>query len=119
MIQPQRQDLGAIHEEVSELPVTLLQDAIVEAAVAPIIKDANVLNLAGGNGHYSKRFLEFGATKVLGLDSPKAMVEAANAAVTGNENIAMIEDTAEADEAAWTADKLNFQVADRSTPFRR
>lgn len=84
MIQLQKQDLGATYEEVRRVSVTLLQDANVQAAVAPIIKDAEVLNLACGNGHYSKRFLELGAKN-----------------------------------AAWTADKLRFHVADRSTRFRR
>ena len=118
MIPPQKKDLGATYEEMWKLPVALLQDANVEAAVAPIIKDAKVLNLACGNGHYSKRFLELGATQVLGLDISKAMIEAANAAAAA-EDAAVVEDTAEANDATWSADKLRSQVADCSTPVRR
>ena len=115
---PQKQDLGATYEEIRKLPVTLLQDANVEAAVAPFIKDAKVLNLACGNGHYSRRFLELGAAKVLGLDTSKAMIEAA-IAVAAAEDVAMVEDTDEANYAARTADKLCFQVADLSPPIQR
>ena len=118
MMQPQEQDLGATYEEMRKLPVTLLEDANVEAAVAPFIKDAKVLNLACGNGHYSKRFLELGAAKVLGLDSSKAMIEAANA-LAAAEDAAIVEDTDKANYAARTADKLRFQVADFSTPVQR
>ena len=118
MMQSQNQDLGFTYEEIRKLPVTLLQDANVEAAVAPFIKDAKVLNLACGNGHYSRRFVELGAAKVLGLDSSRAMIEAANA-VAAAEHAAMVEDTDEANFAARTADKLHFQVADCSTPIRR
>ena len=67
MIQPQKQDFWVAYEEIRKLPVTLLQDASGEAAVAPFIKDANVLNLACGNGHCSKRFLELGAANFSAL----------------------------------------------------
>ena len=115
-MQPQKQDLGTSYEEIRKLPVTLLQDANVEAAVAPFIKDAKVLDLACGNGHYSKRFLELGAAKVLGLDNSIAMIEAANAAA---EDAAMVEDSADANDAGGTADKLRFSVADCFTPIQR
>ena len=117
MMQRQKQDLGDIYEEIRKRPITLLQAANVEATVAPSIKDAKVLSLACRNGHYSQRFLEFGAAKVSRLESSIAMIELANAAAV--EDTAMVEDTAEADDAARTANKLRFQNVDCSTPVQR
>lgn len=57
----QYDDMGAAYEEMRKLPISVLQDANVEAAVAPFIKGAKVLDLACGKGYYSKKFLEWGA----------------------------------------------------------
>ena len=75
----QYDDIGATYEEMRKLPITILQGANVEAAVAPFIEGAKVLDLAYGTGYYSKKFLECGAKQFVGVDVFKKMVEAANA----------------------------------------
>lgn len=70
-------DIRAAYEEMRKLPISVLQDANVEAAVAPFIKGA----------YYSKKFLEWGAEQVVGIDISKAMVHAANAASTNSNRL--------------------------------
>lgn len=82
-----------------QLPIAILQDANVEAAVAPFIKGAKVLDLACGTGYYSKKFLKWGAKQVVGVDISKGMVGAAKA-------------------TSATLDGLSFHVADCSFPIR-
>ena len=50
----QYDDIGATYEEMRKLPISVLQDANVEAAVVPFVKGAKVLDLACGTGYYSK-----------------------------------------------------------------
>lgn len=95
----QYNDIGATYEEMRQLPISKLQDANVEAAVAPLIKGAKVLDLACGTGYYSKKFLEWGAKQIVGVDISKGMVDAANATSTD-------------------LDGLSFHVADCSVPIR-
>ena len=95
----QYDDIGAAYEEMRKLPISILQDANVEAAVAPFIKGAKVLDLACGTGYYSKKFLEWGAKQVVGIDISKGMVDAANA-------------------ASMNSDRLSFYVGDCSVPAR-
>ncbi len=95
----QYDDIGATYEEMRKLPITTLQDANVEAAVAPFIKGAKVLDLACGTGYFSKKFLEWGAKQVVGVDISKGMVDAANATLINLEG-------------------LSFHVADCSDPMR-
>ncbi len=95
----QYDDIGATYEEMRQLPIAILQDANVEAAIAPFIKDAKVLDLACGTGYYSHKFLEWGAKQVVGVDISKGMVDAANAGSTD-------------------LGKLNFHVGDCSVPFQ-
>ncbi len=95
----QYDDIGATYEEMRQLPVSILQDANVEAAIAPFIKDAKVLDLACGTGYYSQKFLEWGAKQVVGVDISKGMVDAANA---GSAHL----------------DRLRFHVGDCSVPFQ-
>ena len=95
----QYDDIGATYEEMRKLPGPILQDANVEAAVAPLIKGAKVLDLACGTGYYSKKFLEWGAKQVVGIDVSKGMIDAANAATTN-------------------LDRLSFHIGDCSVPVR-
>ena len=80
-------DIGAAYGEMRKLPISVLQDANFEAAVAPFIKDAKVLDLACGTGYYSKKCLEWGAEQVVGIDISKAMEDAANAALTNSNRL--------------------------------
>lgn len=93
----QYDDIGAKYEELRKQPYSILIDANVEAAVTPFIKGAKVLDLACGTGYYSIKFLEWGATQVVGVDISQAMVNAANAATT-------------------KLDRLSFHVGDCSIP---
>ena len=95
----QYDDIGATYEEMRKLPIAILQDANVEAAVAPFIKGAKVLDLACGTGYYSKKFLGWGAKQVVGVDISKGMVDTANA-------------------TSATLEGLSFHVADCSMPVR-
>ena len=95
----QYDNIGATYEEMRKLPVAILQDVNVEAAVAPFIQGAKVLDLACGTGYYSKKFLEWGAEQVVGVDISKKMVDAANT-------------------TSAIPDGLSFHVADCSVPFR-
>ena len=91
--------IGATYEEFRNLPLTTLQDANVKAAVAPFIKNAKVLDLACGTGYYSRKFLEWGANQVVGIDISNEMVDAANA-------------------ASSNLDRLEFHVGDCSVPVQ-
>lgn len=95
----QYDDIGATYEEMRKLPIAILQDANVKAAVAPFIKGAKILDLACGTGYYSKQFLECGAKQVVGIDISKGMVDAANASSSNLQG-------------------LSFYVADCSVPVR-
>lgn len=95
----QYDDMRAAYEEMRKLPISVLQDVNVEAAVAPFIKGAQVLDLACGMGYYSEKFLEWGAKQVVGIDISKAMVDAASAASTN-------------------LDRLGFYVEDCSIPVQ-
>ena len=95
----QYDDIGATYEEMRKLPISKLQDANVKAAVAPFIKGAKVLDLACGTGYYSKKFLDWGAKQVVGIDISKGMVDAANA-------------------ASANLDRLSFHVGNCSVPVR-
>lgn len=64
-------DLRAACEEMRKLPISVLQDANVEAAVAPFIKGAKVLDLACGTGYYSKKFLDGAQSRLSVLTSQK------------------------------------------------
>ena len=78
----QYDSIGATYEEMRNLPISILQDVNVAAAIAPYIKDAKVLDLACGTGYYSIRFLEWGAKQVVGVDILQGMVDAAAASST-------------------------------------
>lgn len=65
----QYDDIGATYEEMRQLPIAILQDANVEAAVAPFIKSAKVLDLACGTGYYSKKFSNGVRSRLLVLTS--------------------------------------------------
>lgn len=95
----QYDDIGATYEEMRNLPISILQDANVEAAVAPLIKGGKVLDLACGTGYYSKKLLEWGAKQVVGIDISKGMIDSANATTTN-------------------PDRLSFHAGDCSIPVR-
>ena len=95
----QYDDIAATYEEMKALPYVILLDANVKAAVAPFVKGAKVLDLACGTGYWSKKFVEWGAKQVVGVDISKGMIDTANAAATN-------------------LDRLSFHIGDCSVPVR-
>ena len=69
--------IGATYEEMRTLPIAHLQDAHVEAATTPFLPSARILDLACGTGYYSRKFLSWGATSVVGIDISSGMIDAA------------------------------------------
>lgn len=97
----QYDDIGTSYDEMKKLPVAFLERENVEAAIAPYIENATILDLACGTGYYSKAFLEWGAKSVVGVDISTAMIEAAQASTSN-----------------LGAERLSFRVADCSKPVQ-
>lgn len=72
--------IQAPYDEIRKTTNALIERANVQEAVASLIKDARVLDLACGSGFYSYHFLKWGASKVVGIDISPAMIEEARAA---------------------------------------
>ena len=88
--------IGASFNKLRTHPAARLIDHNLQAAVAPYIKDASVLDLACGTGIFSNALLSWGASQVLGIDISGAMVKAAQASIT--------------------SDNIRFEVGDCSVP---
>ena len=71
--------IQAPYDELRKSSIALIERANIQEAVAPFIKDARVLDLACGSGFYSYHFLQWGASKVVGVDIAPAMIEEARA----------------------------------------
>ena len=98
----QYDNIGLAYESMKKLPAALLERENVRAAVKPYIANAIVLDLASGTGYYSRLLLEWGASKVVGVDISSVMVFAAQ----------------EASLAQGTAsEKMNFHVGDATKPL--
>ena len=72
--------IQAPYDEIRKTSNALIERANVQEAVAPFIKNACVLDLACGSGFYSYHFLNWGASKVVGVDLSPAMIEEARSA---------------------------------------
>ena len=94
----QYDDIGASFDEMHEIPAANLCDYNFQAAVAPYVKGAKVLDLACGTGHYANLMLEMGAESVVGVDISSVMIDAA--------------------KANYASDKLSFCVGDCSQPTK-
>ncbi len=92
----QYDNIGESYSIKSELTVTLLQDANVEAVIKPYIRGARVLDLACGTGHHSRACIGWGASSVVGVDISPTMVDVAR--------------------RSTTSEKIIFEVADCSKP---
>ena len=90
--------IGTSFDEIRKLPIALLEAANVKEVTKPYISGARVLDLACGTGFFSKAFLDWGASSVLGVDISTTMVNAARVSSTSN--------------------KLSFEVADCSRPIQ-
>ena len=73
----QYDNIGTSYDEMRKLPVALLETANVKVSTKPFISGAQVLDLACGTGHFSKAFLDWGASSAVGVDISTTMIEAA------------------------------------------
>jgi SAM-dependent methyltransferase len=93
--------IGAAYNYMKLLPAAKLERANLHSAVAPYIKDANVLDLACGTGYYSRLLLDWGAKSVIGIDISQSMIDVAQSSITLEEQ-----------------GRLSFRVGDCSKPAR-
>ncbi|KAK3987545.1 hypothetical protein QBC44DRAFT_383188 [Cladorrhinum sp. PSN332] len=59
-------------------PATMVEEANLEAALKPHIKGSRVLDLSCGTGYYTRRALEWGAKRVVGVDTNIKAINTAN-----------------------------------------
>ena len=57
--------------------IALIESENVQDTLKPFIRDAKVLELACGSGHYTYDFLKWGAKSVVGVDISSVMIEEA------------------------------------------
>ena len=57
--------------------ISLLERENIRTTILPYIKDARILDLACGSGHYTYPFLAWGAASVVGVDISSSMLDAA------------------------------------------
>ena len=69
--------IQAPYDEMRKASIALIERANVKTAIDPYIHDARVLELACGSGYYSYNLLEWGASKVVGVDISPAMLQEA------------------------------------------
>lgn len=67
------------YDELRKSTISIVERVNIREIVQPIIKDATVLDLACGSGFYTRAFLEWGASKAVGVDISTAMLEEARA----------------------------------------
>lgn len=64
----------APYDELRKTTIAIVERVNVRSLVLPLIKDANVLDLACGTGFYSRSFLDWGAKNVVGVDISSGML---------------------------------------------
>jgi SAM-dependent methyltransferase len=94
--------IGEAYADMKRMPGALLERENLRAALSPHIRNATVLDLACGTGYYSRLLLEWGASRVVGVDISSAMVTAAQKA-SASKNI--------------PPEKLTFLVGDAMKPL--
>ncbi|KAK6813828.1 hypothetical protein RU639_010280 [Aspergillus parasiticus] len=66
--------IGHRYNDVTNLPGVWLLEDILKSQIGPI-HGLDVLDLACGNGYWSRRSIDWGAKKVVGVDISKVMVD--------------------------------------------
>ncbi|KJJ29492.1 methyltransferase [Aspergillus flavus AF70] len=66
--------IGHRYKDVTNLPSVWLLEDILKSQIGPI-QGLDVLDLACGNGYWSRRSIDWGAKKVVGVDISKVMVD--------------------------------------------
>ncbi|EWM17785.1 methyltransferase [Kutzneria sp. 744] len=69
--------LGQTYERAKHIPTGLAEQATFMAAL-PDLAGKSVLDVACGTGFYPRRFVDLGASRVIGVDSSEEMVAYAN-----------------------------------------
>jgi toxoflavin synthase len=90
-------DIGSIYNMAKRLPIASLELATLQAQIGNV-DGLEILDLACGTGFYSRKLVEWGAKRVVGLDISTAMIEAARRESEGD-------------------DRLDFHVADCGKPL--
>ena len=97
--------IQAPYDEIRKTSNALIERANIHDIITPLLssKEARVLDLACGSGFYSYHFLNWGASKVVGVDVSAAMIEKARAATS---------------QVSSDGTRVDFQMADCSKPVR-
>ncbi|KAK0101935.1 hypothetical protein ONS95_001256 [Cadophora gregata] len=74
---PQYDAIQGPYDYIRTASIALIERENVSDAVAPFIKDAQVLELACGSGFYTYSFLSWGAQSILGVDISSVMISSA------------------------------------------
>lgn len=93
----QYDQIGGHYNSIKKLPLDLVQTVTALAYIGNI-EGQEVLDLACGSGYYSRRAVDQGAQRVVGLDISSAMIEAAQREFQGD-------------------DRFEFHVADCCKPL--
>ncbi|KAL8949027.1 MAG: hypothetical protein Q9222_004836 [Ikaeria aurantiellina] len=107
--------IQAPYDYIRKKSIACIEHENVQAAVAPFIQGARVLELACGSGFYTYSFLKWGAASVFGVDISEIMIEEAR-------RIGNTIDTADPNPLSAgisTSDnngKVDFMLADCSRP---
>lgn len=103
----QHDSIQAPYDAMRTTSISLIEHVRVQSAVAPFIKDARVLDPACGSALYSYDLLNWGASRVNGVDISSAMIDQARAAAAAAGSQLM----------ALNTGSIEFQVADGSKPI--
>ncbi|KAK4450905.1 putative methyltransferase [Podospora aff. communis PSN243] len=93
--------IGSKYKVIKSLPTALVEKSSLHAAIAPLIPNARVLDLACGTGFFTRLLLEWGAASVVGVDLSPAMI---SAAVSEARSL-----------PPHTAQRMDFRVGDATT----
>lgn len=97
----QYDSIGSKYSSFKQLSTSIMEEENLKKAITPYLSrkphGARVLDLASGTGHYSQRAIDWGARYVLGVDSSRAMVDAAKHLLSGDDRY---------------AERVEFQVGD-------
>ena len=98
----QYDSISTTYDNINDLPISRAEVPNVERLVHPYIKGAKVLELACGTGFFTCHLLDWGASRIVGVDVSAGMI-------TGAE--------AELAQRPEHAGKYKFMTADCSAPF--
>ena len=76
----QYDNIAAHYDNLTKMPPEKVEHGNIERILNPYLENAKILDLACGLGHYSRRTVELGATKVVAIDISSGMIESAKAA---------------------------------------